>query len=125
MSVNGTQHYDAAIIGAGQGGKPIAMAAAGYGTAIIEREHVGGSCVNQGCTPTKTMVASAWATYLTRRASDPGVGTARVSMDMEPGPWPALGGRGPYGRLIGFVLVAGGAFTVVDAGIWMLFGAGF
>jgi pyruvate/2-oxoglutarate dehydrogenase complex dihydrolipoamide dehydrogenase (E3) component len=45
--VNGTQHYDAAIIGAGQGGKPfaIAMAAAGYGTAIIEREHVGGSCV--------------------------------------------------------------------------------
>jgi pyruvate/2-oxoglutarate dehydrogenase complex dihydrolipoamide dehydrogenase (E3) component len=57
------QHYDAAIIGTGQGGKPfaIAMAAAGYGTAIIEREHVGGSCVNEGCTPTTTMVASARA----------------------------------------------------------------
>ena len=99
--MNGTQHYDAAIIGVGQGRKPfaIAMAAAGYGTAIIEREHVGGSCVNEGCTPTKTMVASARATYLTRRASDPGVGTARVSVDMEPGPWPDLGGRGPWRAL--------------------------
>jgi pyruvate/2-oxoglutarate dehydrogenase complex dihydrolipoamide dehydrogenase (E3) component len=61
LRVNGTRHYDATNIGAGQGGEPlaIAMAAAGYGPAIIEWEHVGSDCVNEGCTPTKTMVASA------------------------------------------------------------------
>jgi pyruvate/2-oxoglutarate dehydrogenase complex dihydrolipoamide dehydrogenase (E3) component len=82
--MNGTRHYDAAIIGTGQGGKPLAaaMAAAGYGTAIIEREHVGGSCVNEGCTPTKTMVASARVAYLARRASDYGVNAGPVNVDM-------------------------------------------
>jgi pyruvate/2-oxoglutarate dehydrogenase complex dihydrolipoamide dehydrogenase (E3) component len=80
-----TRHYDAAIIGTGQGGKPLAtaLAGAGYRTAIVERGDVGGSCVNEGCTPTKTMVASARAAYLARRASDYGVETGPVSVDME------------------------------------------
>jgi pyruvate/2-oxoglutarate dehydrogenase complex dihydrolipoamide dehydrogenase (E3) component len=79
------RHYDAAIIGTGQGGKPLAtaLAGAGYRTAIIERGDVGGSCVNEGCTPTKTMVASARAAYLARRASDYGVETGSVSVDMD------------------------------------------
>lgn len=78
------RHYDAAIIGTGQGGKPLAtaLAGAGYRTAIIERGDVGGSCVNEGCTPTKTMVASARAAYLSRRAFDYGVETGPVSVDM-------------------------------------------
>jgi pyruvate/2-oxoglutarate dehydrogenase complex dihydrolipoamide dehydrogenase (E3) component len=80
-----TRHYDAAIIGTGQGGKPLAaaLAGAGYRTAIIERGDVGGSCVNEGCTPTKTMVASARVAYLARRSSDYGVETGPVSVDME------------------------------------------
>lgn len=82
--MTGTRHYDAAIIGTGQGGKPLAtaLAGAGYSTAIIERGDVGGSCVNEGCTPTKTMVASARAAYLARRSSDYGVETGPVSVDM-------------------------------------------
>ncbi|MBA2441979.1 MAG: mercuric reductase [Rubrobacter sp.] len=77
-------HYDAIVIGTGQGGKPMAgaLAAAGHRTAIIEREHVGGTCVNVGCTPTKTMVASARTAHLARRASDYGVETGPVSVDM-------------------------------------------
>lgn len=80
-----TRHYDAAIIGTGQGGKPLAtaLAGAGYKTVIIERGNVGGSCVNEGCTPTKTMVASARAAYLARRASDYGVETGPVNVDMK------------------------------------------
>ena len=56
-----TQRYDAVVIGAGQGGVPLArtLAQGGRRTALIEREHVGGTCYNEGCTPTKTMVASA------------------------------------------------------------------
>jgi pyruvate/2-oxoglutarate dehydrogenase complex dihydrolipoamide dehydrogenase (E3) component len=79
-----TRHYDAVVIGTGQGGKPLAgaLAAAGHRTAIVEREHVGGSCVNVGCTPTKTMVASARAAYTARRASDYGVETGPVDVDM-------------------------------------------
>jgi pyruvate/2-oxoglutarate dehydrogenase complex dihydrolipoamide dehydrogenase (E3) component len=49
---------------------------------MIEREHVGGTCVNEGCTPTKTMVASARVAYLAQRASDYGVGAGRVRVDM-------------------------------------------
>ena len=54
-------HYDAIVIGSGQGGTPlsIALAEAGRKTALVESEHVGGTCINVGCTPTKTMVASA------------------------------------------------------------------
>src|ERR671937_1725502 len=82
--MNRTHHYDAVVIGAGQGGIPlaIALARAGRRTAIIEREHVGGTCVNEGCTPTKTMVASARVAYLARRAADYGVRTGPVAVDL-------------------------------------------
>jgi pyruvate/2-oxoglutarate dehydrogenase complex dihydrolipoamide dehydrogenase (E3) component len=78
------EHYDAIVIGAGQSGGPLstALARAGRKTAIIEREHVGGTCINEGCTPTKTMVASAHVAYLARRAADYGVRTGQVSVDM-------------------------------------------
>ena len=77
--------YDAIIIGAGQAGGPLstALAHAGQKTAIIERVHVGGTCINEGCTPTKTMVASARVAYLARRAADYGVETGPVSVDMK------------------------------------------
>src|SRR5919109_4698942 len=83
-SMNRTHHYDAVVIGAGQGGIPlaIALARAGRSTALIEREHVGGTCINEGCTPTKTMVASARVAYLARRAADYGVGTGSITIDM-------------------------------------------
>ena len=79
------KQYDAIIIGAGQAGGPLstAMAKAGWKTAIIERVHVGGTCINEGCTPTKTMVASARVAYLARRAADYGVHTGPVSVDMS------------------------------------------
>jgi pyruvate/2-oxoglutarate dehydrogenase complex dihydrolipoamide dehydrogenase (E3) component len=78
-----TERYDAIVVGSGQGGNPLAkaLAAAGRKTAVIEREHVGGTCVNVGCTPTKTMVASARVAYLARRAGDFGVRTGPVSVD--------------------------------------------
>ncbi len=77
------EHFDAIVIGTGQGGGPLAgrMAGAGWKTAIIEREHVGGSCVNVGCTPTKTMAASARVAYLAGRAADYGVNTGPVDVD--------------------------------------------
>ena len=77
-------HYDSIIIGAGQAGGPLssALAQAGRKTALIEREHVGGTCINEGCTPTKTMVASARVAYLTRRAADYGVHTGDITIDM-------------------------------------------
>ena len=79
-----TQHYDAIIIGAGQGGVPLAraLADAGRRTALVEREHVGGTCINEGCTPTKTMVASARVAYLARRGAEYGVRTGPVSVDL-------------------------------------------
>jgi pyruvate/2-oxoglutarate dehydrogenase complex dihydrolipoamide dehydrogenase (E3) component len=80
-----TTHYDAIVIGSGQGGGPLSttLAKAGRKTAIIEREHVGGTCINEGCTPTKTMVASARVAYLVKRAADYGVHTGQVSVDMS------------------------------------------
>jgi len=77
--------YDAIIIGTGQAGKPLAhaLAKAGWETAVIERRQVGGTCINYGCTPTKTMVASARVAYLARRAADYGVETGKVSVDLE------------------------------------------
>jgi len=76
--------YDAMVVGSGQAGTPLsrALARAGWKTAIIEREHVGGTCINEGCTPTKTMVASARVAYLARRGADYGVETGPVSVDM-------------------------------------------
>lgn len=68
------EHLDAIIIGTGQGGKPLAgaFAEARWRTAILERDRVGGTCVVRGCTPTKTMLASARIAYLARRAADYG-----------------------------------------------------
>lgn len=76
--------HDAIIIGVGQAGNPLASALAGAGwkTAVIEREHVGGTCVNEGCTPTKTMVASARVAYLARRSAAYGVESGPVHADM-------------------------------------------
>jgi pyruvate/2-oxoglutarate dehydrogenase complex dihydrolipoamide dehydrogenase (E3) component len=78
------QHYDAAVIGAGQAGVPLsqALARSGRRTALIEREHVGGTCINEGCTPTKTMVASAKTAYVDRRSADYGVHNGPVAVDM-------------------------------------------
>src|SRR6266567_3281538 len=79
------QTYDAIVIGSGQAGTPLSTALAGAGmrTAIIERKHVGGTCINEGCTPTKTMVASGRVAYLARRAADYGVHTGSISIDFE------------------------------------------
>ncbi|MCU1227099.1 MAG: family, FAD-dependent NAD(P)-disulfide oxidoreductase [Edaphobacter sp.] len=79
-----TTHYDAIIIGSGQGGNPLAVALSERGkrTAMIERAAVGGTCVNYGCTPTKTMIASAEVAYLARRAKDYGVRIGELSVDM-------------------------------------------
>ena len=78
-----TRRFDAVIIGAGQAGPPIAgrLAAAGQKVALIERKLVGGTCVNVGCTPTKTMVASAYAAHLAHRAVDYGVSAGPVQVD--------------------------------------------
>jgi pyruvate/2-oxoglutarate dehydrogenase complex dihydrolipoamide dehydrogenase (E3) component len=80
-----SQQYDAIVIGSGQAGTPLstALAEAGMRTALIEREHVGGTCVNEGCTPTKTMVASGRVAYLARRAIDYGVHTGPISIDLQ------------------------------------------
>src|SRR5438445_9481399 len=78
-----TKHYDAIVIGAGQAGGPLstALAQAGWKTAVIERIHVGGTCINEGCTPTKTMYASARVAHLARRAADFGVKVESVRVD--------------------------------------------
>jgi pyruvate/2-oxoglutarate dehydrogenase complex dihydrolipoamide dehydrogenase (E3) component len=79
------ERYDAIVVGSGQGGTPLsrALAEAGMRTALVERVHVGGTCVNEGCTPTKTMVASARVAYLARRGGDYGVQTGSVSVDLK------------------------------------------
>ena len=79
------EKVDVVILGSGQGGNPLAVALANAGkrTVLIEREHVGGTCVNVGCTPTKTMIASGRAAYLARRSDDYGVRTGDVSVDMQ------------------------------------------
>jgi pyruvate/2-oxoglutarate dehydrogenase complex dihydrolipoamide dehydrogenase (E3) component len=78
------EKYDAIVIGAGQAGVPLttALARAGRRTTLIEREHVGGTCINEGCTPTKTMVASARVAYLARRGADYGVETGPVRVNL-------------------------------------------
>ena len=78
-------HYQAIVIGSGQGGTPLcrALAEAGLRTSLIERSHIGGTCINEGCTPTKTMVASGRVAYLARRGKDYGVDTGDVRIDMQ------------------------------------------
>ncbi|HZC54169.1 MAG TPA: FAD-dependent oxidoreductase, partial [Mycobacterium sp.] len=79
-----TRHFDAVIVGAGQAGPPLAgrLTAAGQRVAIVERKLIGGTCVNNGCIPTKTLVASAHAAQLARRGAEYGVGTGPVTVDM-------------------------------------------
>ena len=75
--------FDAIIVGSGQGGNPLALALAnsGWQVALIEREHVGGSCINTGCTPTKTMIASARIAHLINRAQDYGIDSTTLSVN--------------------------------------------
>jgi pyruvate/2-oxoglutarate dehydrogenase complex dihydrolipoamide dehydrogenase (E3) component len=77
--------YDAIIVGTGQAGPSLARRLAGSGmkVAIIERSRFGGTCVNTGCTPTKTMVASAYAVHMARRGADFGFSTGDVTVDMK------------------------------------------
>ena len=83
--MNNDNQFDAIVIGSGQAGTPLSrtLAEAGIRTALIEKSHVGGTCVNEGCTPTKTMVASGRVAYLARRAADYGVHTGAITIDMK------------------------------------------
>ncbi len=81
-----TTSYDAIVIGSGQAGPFLAvkLAKAGMRTVLIEREHLGGTCVNDGCIPTKTLVASARTAHVARRAGDYGVRIeGAVGVDMK------------------------------------------
>src|SRR5213078_4713922 len=80
-----TESFDAIVIGTGQAGPSLAvrLAQSGRKTAIVERKRIGGTCVNTGCIPTKTLIASARAAHVARRAGDFGVkidGTVRIDM---------------------------------------------
>jgi pyruvate/2-oxoglutarate dehydrogenase complex dihydrolipoamide dehydrogenase (E3) component len=84
MATNGATQFDAIIVGAGQAGPPLAgrLTAAGQTVAVVERKLIGGTCVNYGCIPTKTLVASAHAAHIARRGADYGIGTGEVTVDM-------------------------------------------
>lgn len=79
------ERFDAVVIGTGQAGPSLAvrLAGAGWSVAIVERGRFGGTCVNTGCMPTKTLVASAYAAHLARRASEYGVDVGDVRVDMK------------------------------------------
>lgn len=85
MVKSNVEKYQAIIIGSGQGGNPLALdlARTGWKTALIEKNKVGGSCINYGCTPTKTMVASARVAYLAGRGKDYGVESSGLKIDMK------------------------------------------
>src|SRR5438477_6404480 len=76
--------YDAVVIGSGQAGNPLSqkLAERGWGVALIEKEHLGGTCINTGCTPTKTMVASAQVAHYARNASRWGVHASNIGIDL-------------------------------------------
>jgi pyruvate/2-oxoglutarate dehydrogenase complex dihydrolipoamide dehydrogenase (E3) component len=78
------EHYDAIVIGTSQGGRflPIELSKASQKVALVERDQLGGACVNTGCTPTKTMVASARLAHQARRAAEYGVRIGPVSVDL-------------------------------------------
>jgi pyruvate/2-oxoglutarate dehydrogenase complex dihydrolipoamide dehydrogenase (E3) component len=80
-----TRAFDAIIVGAGQAGPPLAgrLTAAGMSVALIERKLFGGTCVNTGCMPTKTLVASAYAAHLARRGADFGLVIGEIGIDMK------------------------------------------
>src|ERR1700686_5307137 len=79
------RRFDAIIIGTGQAGPSLAarFADAGKTVAIIERDKFGGTCVNTGCTPTKTLVASAYAIHVARRGTEYGFSTGDVRVDIK------------------------------------------
>jgi pyruvate/2-oxoglutarate dehydrogenase complex dihydrolipoamide dehydrogenase (E3) component len=83
-TVSAMKHFDAIIIGTGQAGPPLAARFAGAGktVAIIERNKFGGTCVNTGCTPTKTLVASAYAIHVARRGAEYGFSIGDLRVDM-------------------------------------------
>jgi pyruvate/2-oxoglutarate dehydrogenase complex dihydrolipoamide dehydrogenase (E3) component len=76
--------FDAIIIGSGQGGNPLAYALAdrGWSVALVEKAYLGGTCINTGCTPTKTMIASAQVAHYARNASRWGVKVENVGVDL-------------------------------------------
>ncbi|MGB3328591.1 MAG: FAD-dependent oxidoreductase, partial [Thermomicrobiales bacterium] len=78
------EQFDVAIIGSGQAGGPLAsaFARAGRSTVLIERKHIGGTCVNEGCTPTKTLIASGAVAWRARRGAEFGIETGTVAADM-------------------------------------------
>jgi pyruvate/2-oxoglutarate dehydrogenase complex dihydrolipoamide dehydrogenase (E3) component len=80
-----SNQFDAIIIGSGQAGNPLARAfgKAGWRTALVERAYIGGTCINYGCTPTKTMFNSARVAYLARRAADYGVHHGEVNVNLR------------------------------------------
>src|SRR5215217_2655300 len=84
QQAEGLRRFDAIIIGAGQAGPSLAgrLDEAGYKVAIIERDKVGGTCVNTGCKPTKTLVASSYAAHTARRGDDYGFSRGEVVIDM-------------------------------------------
>ena len=77
--------YDAIVIGSGQGGNPLSYALAEHGwtVALVEKSHLGGTCINTGCTPTKTMIASAQVAHFARNAAHWGVRTSRIEVDLS------------------------------------------
>jgi len=79
------EHFDAIVIGSGQGGNPLAKAMGKHGwkVAVIERRYAGGTCVNDGCTPSKTIDSSARVAYLARRGADFGVQTGPITIDLK------------------------------------------
>src|SRR5215470_1444353 len=84
MSTN--SRFDAIILGAGQAGPSLAgrLTQAGMKVALVERKLFGGTCVNTGCTPTKTLVASAYAAHLARRSAEYGVAIeSPIKIDMK------------------------------------------
>lgn len=78
-------NYDAVIIGSGQGGNPLVhhFADLGWSVALIEKKYLGGTCINVGCTPTKTMVHRAQVAHYARNAARWGVHTSNVSVDLS------------------------------------------
>ena len=79
------KHYDAIVIGSGQGGTPLAkkLAKRGLQTAIIERRFIGGTCINDGCTPTKTMVASARMMHLAKKSKMLGINIKNAELNFK------------------------------------------
>ena len=95
-----TTNYDAIVVGTGQSGPSLAarLAGSGMNVAVIERNKFGGTCVNTGCIPTKTLVASARAAHIARRSADYGVkidGSVHVDMKKDAA-WRKDPGSGLY-----------------------------